>query len=332
MKREFDVVGIGNALVDVVSKVDERAFKRITNLIPMQRGAFQLIDGAGALKLHNILKRKNYTQTSGGSIANSLVGLASFGSSTAMIGNVSHDPLGKFFIDTLRHDGVHFLSKPKPVGASGHCLILGTPDGERTMNTHLGISSDLSPDDIDQDLIKNASVVFMEGYMFDRPSNKDAFFKAAAIALASDKHTAFSLSSEFAVRANLEDVRSFTSLMADITFANEKEIKALAQTESFEDAVAHGKSSLGMFVITRGAKGAVIVAGDKVIDIPVIKPTALVDTTGAGDAFASGFLAGYVRGFSLEKCGHLGALAGASNVSHIGARPQEDYSRFLKLV
>ncbi|MCB9965230.1 MAG: adenosine kinase [Rhodospirillales bacterium] len=321
---KYALTGVGNAIVDLLSKVDDQFISDND----MTKGIMQLIDEPRALALTKMLN--NPTISSGGSAANTLAGFASFGGNCAFIGKVSDDVLGREFRDDMAALGVKFDTQPLMMGpASARCLIMVTPDAERTMNTFLGASTELHGDDIDADLIASSFITYLEGYLFDKPQAKHAFIKAAEIAHEAGHRIALTLSDPFCVERHREDFQSLVENHIDILFANEDEIKSLYQQETFEDAAQIIAGKCEVAVLTRSEKGAVIVTRDEQIIVEAVT-TPVVDTTGAGDQFAAGFLYGYTQGMPLTKCGELGAMAAAEVISHMGPRPEASYRDFLK--
>jgi adenosine kinase len=261
---------------------------------------------------------------SGGSAANTIVGVASFGVGAAYIGKVKADDLGRAFIADLRSTGVAFDTTPADDGpATGRCFVYVTPDGERTMNTFLGASSHLSPADIDEALVKAARIVYLEGYMWDRPAAKSAFLKAGEIARAAKRRVALTLSDSFCVdRFRGEFIDLMRRGIVDTLFANSDEILSLYETPSLEEALAAARREGVLAAVTRSEKGSVVVEGRHTYEVPAFPIARLADTTGAGDLYAAGFLAGLARGADLKACAALGALAAAEIIQHLGARPE----------
>jgi adenosine kinase len=260
---------------------------------------------------------------SGGSAANTIVGVASFGVEAAYIGKVKRDPLGDTFVSDIRSTGVAFSSRQAEHGpATGRCFIYVTPDGERTMNTYLGASTYLAPTDVDDALVRAAKVIYLEGYMWDRPAAKSAFHKAGAIGRESRRRVALTLSDSFCVdRFRGEFIDLMRSRTVDTIFANTDEVLSLYETPRFDEALDALRAEGVLGIVTRSEKGCVVVERDKTWEAPAFPIAKLVDTTGAGDMFAAGFLAGLARGADMVTCGRLGALAAAEIIQHIGARP-----------
>ncbi|MDP9237900.1 MAG: adenosine kinase [Chloroflexota bacterium] len=315
-KTQFDVVGIGNAMVDVIVHADEAFLARQS----LTKGAMTLIDSARAEELYAAMPPA--VEISGGSAGNTIAGVASLGGRAAYIGKVSADQLGDVFRHDIRASGVAFDVPPATDGsATGRCLIFVTPDAQRTMQTFLGAGAELYPGDVDEQLIASAAVTYMEGYLWDPPGAKQAFLKAADIAHAAGRKVAISLSDPFCVERHRDEFLDLVQHHADILFANEAEITSLYQAERFDAALERVRSTCEIAALTRSERGAVIVAGDQIHVLPA-EPARVVDTTGAGDLYAAGFLYGYTRGMALATCGRIGAIAAAEVISHFGARPE----------
>jgi sugar/nucleoside kinase (ribokinase family) len=314
----YDVVGIGNAIVDIIGRCDDVFLHKHD----LRKGFMRLVDAHEAERLYALLGPG--TERSGGSAANTIAGLASFGARSAFIGRVAEDQFGEVFAHDIRAIGVAFNTPPATSGApTAVCIIFVTPDGERTMNTFLGASTELGPQEIDEALIKSAQVTYLEGYLFDKPDAKEAFRRAADIAAKAGRKTALSLSDAFCVDRHREDFRKLVQHGVDILFANEKEITALYEVNRFDDAVAAVRRDCEIAVLTRSELGSVIVTERTTIDIRPEPVPRVVDVTGAGDLYAAGFLFGLTRGLSLADCGRLGSLAAAEVIGHIGARPEQ---------
>ncbi len=314
-----DVAGIGNAIVDVLAKADE-AFLVKEGLA---KGAMTLIDGARAEQLYAAMGPAR--EVSGGSAANTLVGVAQLGGKAAFIGKVRNDQLGGIFRHDIRAAGVAFDTPPTTGGApTARCLILVTPDAQRTMNTYLGACVELGPEDVEPAVIQAAKVTYLEGYLFDRPEAKAAFVKAAELAHAAGRKVALSLSDPFCVERHGAEFRALVEGHVDLLFANLAEARALTGADGAAGAAAALEGKCEALAITMSEQGALVQGGGERHMIPASPVDTLVDTTGAGDLFAAGFLAGYTRGKSLADCGRLGALAAAEVISHYGARPEAD--------
>jgi sugar/nucleoside kinase (ribokinase family) len=314
----YDVLGIGNAIVDVIARTEDDFLVKHG----MHKGAMALIDEARAEAIYAAMGPS--TQISGGSGANTIAGVASFGARAAFIGKVKDDPLGKAFTHDIRATGVAFATKPAADGPStARCYVLVTPDGERTMNTYLGAAQNLTPADIDETAIAAAEITYLEGYLWDPPQAKEAFRKAAQVAHGADRLVALTLSDAFCVDRYRDE---FLNLMrtgaVDLIFANERELTSLYQTSDFNGAVTALQSDVKLAVVTRSEKGCVVVSREShelVAAAPIDK---LVDATGAGDLFAAGFLTGVAREQDLRNCARLGAIAAAEVIQHLGARPE----------
>ena len=315
---KYDVLGIGNAIFDVLVQTDERFLATHG----MTKGGMALIDEARALSIYRDMGPA--TEMSGGSAANTIVGIASLGARAAYVGKVKDDQIGRLYAHDIRAAGVAFETAAASGGpATGCSYILVTPDGERTMNTYLGAAQELMPADIDPAQIAASSVVYLEGYLWDPKSAKEAFVKAATIAHQAGRQVALTLSDSFCVDRYRGD---FLDLMrkgtVDLIFANEAELHSLYQTSDFDTALKQFCGDIKLGVVTRSEKGCVVASNDGVIAVPAFPIDKIVDTTGAGDLFAAGFLFGLVRGTSFENAGRLGALAAAEVIQHIGARPK----------
>jgi sugar/nucleoside kinase (ribokinase family) len=316
-EKRYDVVGIGNAIVDIISRCDDGFLSKHD----LAKGFMRLIDAEEANRLYAAMGPA--VERSGGSVANTIAGLASFGAKCGFIGRVAADQFGGIFRHDIRSQGVAYETAPATDGApTARCLILVTPDGERTMNTFLGASVDLTANDIDQAMIENSKIIYLEGYLFDRHQAKEAFRDAAGRARRVGVKVALSLSDAFCVDRHRDDFRRLVREGADIVFANEKEITSLYQVNSFEAAANAALQDCEMAVLTRSEEGSVIVASGETIEIPADAVPQVVDVTGAGDLYAAGFLYGLTRGLPLETCGRLGSLAAAEVIGHIGARPE----------
>jgi adenosine kinase len=318
LRETIDVLGLGNSLVDILTSADDEFLSRHE----MAKGAMTLIGEDRAESLFGLLAHS--TTMSGGSAANTVVGVASLGVSSAYIGKVKHDALGETFRRDIRALGVDFDTHAALHGpATGRCFVFVTPDGERTMQTFLGASSYLSPDDVDEEVVRAARFVYLEGYMWDRPDAKEAFRKAGRIARAAGARVALTLSDSFCVdRFRGEFIDLMRSGIVDTVFANTDEALSLYETPHLHEAFdALGKEGV-VAAVTRSAKGSVVIEGDHIVEVPAHPIQGLVDTTGAGDLYAAGFLAGLAHGKDHAGCARLGALAAAEVIQHFGARPQ----------
>ncbi len=322
---QYDVVGIGNAIVDVIARADD-AFLAAKKLA---KGAMTLIDEAQAEALYAAMGPG--TESSGGSAANTMAGVASLGGKGAFFGKVRNDQLGQVFAHDMRAIGVSFDSKPATAGPStARCLILVTPDAQRTMNTYLGACVNLGPGDVDEAVVKNARVTYLEGYLWDPPQAKEAFVKAAKIAHGAGRKVSLSLSDAFCVDRHRDSFRDLVANHVDILFANESEIKSLYQVDGFDAALQAVRGSCEIACLTRSEKGSVIVAGEEVHVIDAERVGAVVDTTGAGDLYAAGFLYGWTHGYGLARAGRIASVAAAEAISHVGARPQTSLKALVK--
>jgi sugar/nucleoside kinase (ribokinase family) len=312
----LDVVAIGNALVDVLSH-ESHAFLGEHGLTP---GAMELIDTARAQQLYAAMGPA--VEISGGSAANTLVGVTSLGGTAGFIGRVADDDLGAVFGHDIRAAGVEFLAKPAVDGEpSGRCLIMVTPDAQRTMNTYLGASAQLGPADVDLDLVGRAQVLYLEGYLWDEPEAKEAYRLAARTAHDAGNRVAFTLSDSFCVDRHRHEFLELVESEVDVLFANEAEITSLYEVDEFDDALQRVQHHCEIAALTRSERGAVIVARDEVHVVDATHVDEVVDTTGAGDQFAAGFLYGLTHGYDLGTAARFGALAAGEVISHLGARP-----------
>ncbi len=313
----YDVLGIGNAIVDVIARAEDDFLVAHG----MHKGAMALIDEPRAQAIYDAMGPA--VESSGGSAANTIVGVASFGGRAAFVGKIKDDELGGAFAHDIRAARVAFDTPPAADGPStARCYIMVTPDGERTMNTYLGAAQDLHPNDIDEAAIASAALVYLEGYLWDPPHAKEAFVKAAAIAHKSSRKVALTLSDAFCVdRYRSEFLELIRKGTVDIVFANEHELHSLYETADFNTAVKALRSEAKLAVVTRSEKGCVVVTRDKVEAVQAMPIERVVDVTGAGDLFAAGFLVGLARGKDHRTAARLGALAAAEVIQHIGARP-----------
>jgi sugar/nucleoside kinase (ribokinase family) len=325
-EASYDVVGIGNAIVDIIARCDEAFLSNHG----MEKGFMQLIDASQANELYADMAPAR--EQSGGSVANTCAGIASFGGKCGFIGRVACDQFGKVFAHDIRAIGVAFDTPASDAGLpTARCLVLVTDDGERTMNTFLGASTELGAEEIDADLIASAKVTYLEGYLFDKPEAKAAFYEAARLARKAGRKVALSLSDAFCVDRHREDFLELVRGGVDILFANETEITSLYKMNNFDDAASAVRAEAEIAVLTRSADGAVIISGNETVLVPADPVDKVVDATGAGDLYAAGFLHGLTSGQSLEACGKLGALAASEIISHIGARPEADLKELAKM-
>ena len=323
---KYDVLGIGNAIFDVLVRTDE-GFLAAHG---MTKGGMALIDEARAASIYRDMGPA--TEMSGGSAANTIVGIASLGARAAYVGKVRDDQIGRLYSHDIRAAGVAFATRPAADGpATGCSYILVTPDGERTMNTYLGAAQLLTPDDIDAAEVAASAFLYLEGYLWDPNDAKQAFVKAAGIAHGAGRQVALTLSDSFCVdRYRAEFVELMRNGTVDLIFANEAELHSLYQSSDFDTALAQLRSDVKLGVVTRSEKGCVVASKDGAVAVPAFPVERVVDTTGAGDMFAAGFLFGLVRGAGHQDAGRLGALAAAEVIQHIGARPQVSLKELAK--
>jgi sugar/nucleoside kinase (ribokinase family) len=317
MSASYDVAAIGNAIVDVIAPADD-AFLGANGLA---KGAMMLIDEPRARALYGRMAAG--IETSGGSAGNTVAGVASLGGRAAYVGKVAKDQLGEVFIHDTRSLGVHFQTPQLNSGAAtGRCLINVTPDGERTMCTFLGASNQLTAADVDPAVIEGATIVYLEGYLFDPPEARRAFAKAAGLARAAGRTLAITLSDAFVVERHRGALLEFIETEVDLVFANEAEITSLFQTADFDAAARAIRGIAKLAAVTRSEKGSVVVTANDSVAVEAFPVDKLVDTTGAGDQYAAGFMLALARGRPLEVCARLGGLAAAEVISHYGPRPQ----------
>jgi len=320
MNKSIDVVAIGNAVVDVFARQgdDFLAAQQI------EKGAMTLIDTDRATSLYNAMGPG--TEVSGGSAANTAAGIAALGGAVAYIGKVADDQLGSVFRHDIRAQGVQFDTAPAPAGGTptARCLVVVTPDAQRSMSTYLGACVELTPDDVDADVIAASKVVYLEGYLWDPPQAKEAFLKAARIAHETGGKVALSLSDPFCVDRYRSEFQELVKHHVDILFANEVEIVSLFQTETFDEAMQKVRWEVDVAALTRSEKGSVVIDQDEIHILDAEAVGKVEDTTGAGDLFASGFLHGLTSGRDIATCGRLGGICAAEVISHVGARPVAD--------
>jgi fructokinase len=311
----FDLAGIGNAIVDLLALTDDAFLSRHD----MPKGSMTLIDADTATRLTAAMP--DGRTASGGSVANSCAVAAALGARVAFLGKVAADPLGDAFRRDISALGVHYPTAPLANGApTARCLILVTPDGQRTMNTYLGAGGEFSLADLDEQVIAGSAITYMEGYLFDPPAAQAAFAEAARIARSFSRKTALSLSDAFCVDRHRDGFRRLIAEGIDILFANEAEICSLYQRNDFADAAADVADDVKLAILTQSEAGSLIIQGGEKTRIAAV-PTQVLDTTGAGDAYAAGFLTAYAQGKSIPDAGNLGAAAAALAISQIGARP-----------
>ena len=316
----LDVIAIGNAIVDVMAPADEATIARLG----LAKGGMTLVDTARAQELYDAMGPAK--EISGGSAANTLAGLAALGAKCAFIGQVADDQLGEVFAHDIRAGGIAFatpLRADEPPTA--RCLIFVTPDGQRTMNTFLGASQFLPAAALDEATIASAKVLYLEGYLWDPEEPRAAMRRAIDAARNAGREVAFTLSDAFVISRHGDDFRALIAQgQIDILFANEHELAALTGIEDFHDGIAHLAAKVPTVVVTRSEQGAYAVHGGEHAEVPAEPIARVVDTTGAGDLFAAGFLSGHVRGRPLAECLKLGAICASEIISHYGARPEAD--------
>ncbi|MDP1818400.1 MAG: adenosine kinase [Acidimicrobiales bacterium] len=312
----FDVVGIGNALVDVLSH-EEDAFLEANGLV---KASMTLIDTDRAEALYAAMSQG--LEMSGGSAANTIAGIASFGGRAAYIGRVFDDELGTVFAHDMRATGAVFRSVPATEGPpTGRCLIVVTPDAQRTMNTYLGSSEFLGPEHVDEALIASAQVTYLEGYLFDRAPAQEAYWKASQAAHEAGRRVSLTLSDTFCVERHRAAWRDLVADQVDILFANEEEAKVLYEVDTFDEALAAARADVEVAAVTRGGKGSVVARGDEVAEVAAHPVEKVIDTTGAGDLYAAGFLFAFTSGRSMADCGRFGSVAASAVIGHTGPRP-----------
>jgi sugar/nucleoside kinase (ribokinase family) len=318
-QADLDVLGIGNAIVDVLAHCED-AFLESEGLV---KGSMNLIEVAQSDGLYE--RMGPGVEVSGGAAANSMAGIASFGGRAAYIGKIRDDQLGAVFAHDIRAAGVHFDTPVAPDGPpTARSLILVTPDAHRTMSTYLGAAVELGPEDVDTDLVARCSVTYLEGYLWDKPRAKDAFRVAMAAARAAGRRVSLTLSDSFCVERHREEFNALVDDQVDILFANREEILSLTQTRDLREAVAAVRGRSELVVVTLSERGSMVVTAEDTVEVPAAPVERLVDTTGAGDLYAAGFLHGFTTARPLAECAALGSLAAAEVISHLGARPQTD--------
>ncbi len=314
----YDIVAVGNAIVDILFQADDSFLARHG----IAKNGMTLIEPERADELAALAP--DAMVAAGGSAANTATGAASFGARAAFIGKIADDALGAQFTAAFRAGGVTFESPPRPgPPATARSIIIVTGDGARSMNTYLGASTLLEPDDIDRAAVAAGAVTFLEGYLFDRPAAKAAFVRAAEIARAAGRKTALTLSDSVCVDRHRESFRHLVAHHVDVLFANEAELLSLYQTPDLEAAVAAARTACPVAVVTRGPRGSLIAAGAETFEVAAADVPHVVDTTGAGDLYAAGFLVGYAQGRPLPQCGALASLAAGEVISHMGPRPEK---------
>ena len=324
-EHKYDVLAIGNAIVDIIGRCNEAFLVKHG----ATKGGMRLVDAGTVKSIYADMGPG--IEISGGSAANTMVGVASFGGKAAFIGKVADDEFGRIFAHDIKAAGVSFKTPSAKGGEpTARSLVLVTPDGERTMNTFLGVSPLLDQGEVDLAEVRAAKIVYLEGYLFDRPEAKAAFRSAAAAAKAAGRQVALTLSDAFCVDRHRAEFVDLIKGQVDVLFANESELKSLYKVATFEEGARLAKAHAKVAVLTRGAKGSVIMSGDKSVTVAAEPVARVIDTTGAGDLYAAGFLFGLSAGKPLDICGRLGSLAAAEIISHLGARPEASLAALAK--
>ncbi|GGH33750.1 Sugar or nucleoside kinase, ribokinase family [Cribrihabitans marinus] len=323
--KTYQIVGIGNAVVDVISQSDDNFLE----LMGIQKGIMQLVERERGELLYAAMESR--VQTPGGSVANTIAGAGALGLEAAFIGRVHDDALGRFYADAMNEDGVDFVNPPVPGGElpTSRSMIFVSPDGERSMNTYLGISSELSSEDVSGDVAGNTQIMFLEGYLFDKDKGKTAFLEAARDCRAGGGKTGIAISDPFCVERHRPDFLSLIADELDFVIGNEAEIRALFETDDLEDALRRTAAICDLVVCTRSGDGVTVLAEGQRIDVPVDRVTP-VDATGAGDQFAAGFLFGLATGRDLETCARIGNACAREVIGHIGPRPEVNMLEVLR--
>ncbi|MFC3612418.1 adenosine kinase [Lutimaribacter marinistellae] len=323
--KTYQIVGIGNAVVDVISQCDD-SFLQIMGI---EKGIMQLVERERGELLFAAMKDR--VQTPGGSVANTIAGAGALGLEAAFIGRVHDDALGRFYADAMNEEGVDFVNPPIPDGElpTSNSMIFVSPDGERSMNTYLGISSELSSEDVSKEVAGNAQIMFLEGYLFDKDKGKTAFMEAARDCREGGGKTGIAISDPFCVERHRADFLSLIENELDFVIGNEAEIRSLFETDDLEEALGKTAAICPLVICTRSGDGVSVVSGDTRIDVPVEKVVP-VDATGAGDQFAAGFLYGMATGRDLETCAKIGNVCAREVIGHIGPRPETNVLELLK--
>lgn len=318
--KTYDIVGIGNAVVDVISHSDDTFLETMA----IEKGIMQLIERDRAEQLYEEMGDR--LQTPGGAVANTVAGVGALGLSTAFIGRVKDDDLGHFYASAMTDNGIDFVNAPVAGSdnPTSRCMIFVTPDGERSMNTYLGISTELSSQDVPAGVAGKAQIMFLEGYLFDQDAGKTAFREAARAAKAGGGKAGITISDPFCVERHRADFLQMIEHELDFVIGNEAEIKSLFETEDLEEAMTRTSDICPLMVCTRSSDGVTLIRGFERVDLPAPARITPVDATGAGDQFAAGFLYGLATGRTLETCGRMGNLCGAEVISHVGPRPEAD--------
>ena len=325
MQAPYDVAAIGNAIVDVLARVEETLLADLG----VEKGVMTLVDAERSEAIYRRLPPA--VEVSGGSAANTAAGIASLGGKVGFIGKVKDDPLGAVFRHDLTALGVHFPTAAGVEAATARCMIMVTPDAQRTMQTYLGACVELTPADVDEALVTGAQVTYLEGYLWDRPDAKEAFLKAAALAHKAGRKVALSLSDPFCVERHRDSFLTLIADHVDLVFANEAEIAALYQTD-FDQAISAVRGHVELAAITRGELGSVVVSHGGTVSVPAEPVQRLVDTTGAGDLYAAGFLYAYTHGRDAGYCARTGSICAAEVISHMGPRPETNLAKLVAAV
>lgn len=317
--KKYQVVGIGNAVVDVITQSTDAFLTEMG----IEKGIMQLVETERSEELFSAMDER--VQTPGGSVANTIAGIGSLGLATGFIGRVRDDELGHFYADAMTREGIDFVNAPVAGGElpTSRSMIFVSPDGERSMNTYLGISAELGPDDVDESIAAGAEVVFLEGYLFDKDKGKDAFIRTARACRAAGGKAGIAISDPFCVERHRADFVSLIENEMDFVIGNESEIRSLYQDNDLEADLARVAAACPLVVCTRSGDGVSIIHKGERTDIPVNKIVP-VDATGAGDQFAAGFLFGLVSGHDMATCGAMGNVCAAEVISHVGPRPEAD--------
>ena len=325
MTKKYKVVGIGNAVVDVLTVADDSFLE----LMGIEKGIMQLVERDRAEVLYAAMKERK--QAAGGSVANTLAGIGKLGLPTGFVGRVHDDALGRFYADAMEMDGTRFINPPVPGGEqpTSRSMIFVSPDGERSMNTYLGISAELGSDDVDPDVAADAEIVFLEGYLFDKDKGKEAFIAMARACRAAGGLAGIAISDPFCVERHRDDFLSLIEHDLDYVIGNEDEIKSLFETDDMEEAIARTAAICPMVVCTRSGDGVAILANGERVDVPVERIVP-VDATGAGDGFAAGFLFGLANGADMRTCGEMGCTIAGEVIRHIGPRADRNLLALLR--
>lgn len=322
---KYQVVGIGNAVVDVITQSTDAFLGEMD----IEKGIMQLIEQDRSEALFQTMGER--LQTAGGSVANTIAGLGSLGLKTAFIGRVRDDELGKFYAKSIIDEGTDFVNAPTTDGdlPTSRCMIFVTPDGERSLNTYLGISTNLGPNDVPDEVASSAAIMFLEGYLFDKDAGKEAFLQASRLTRAAGGKAGIAISDPFCVNRHRADFLRMIGDELDFVMGNEAEVKSLFETDDLEEALAKTAAMCPLVVCTRSGDGVTIIRDGERVDVPVTKVVP-VDATGAGDQFAAGFIYGMATDRDLETCGLMGNICAAEVIGHIGPRPDQDMMSLFK--